>query len=77
VLWTVAAMILAAVGAMTAPVVAQAAPISGGRLVYPASACAHSTDPHRVTCDLLDAPGAPRQPALAGSAPVGSTPANL
>jgi hypothetical protein len=70
-------MILAAVGAMTAPVVAQATPIAGNRLVYPASACAHSTDPHRETCDLVDGPGAPRRPALVRSVPVGYTPADL
>ena len=72
-----AAMILAAVGAQTAPAAAQVPPIAGSRVVYPAAACAQSTDPHRVTCDLVDGPAAPGLPALAGSAPAGYTPANL
>ena len=35
-----AAVILAAVGAQTAPAAAQVPPIAGSRVVYPASACA-------------------------------------
>lgn len=72
-----APVILAAAGAQTAPAAAQVTPIAGSRVVYPASACAQSTDPHRVTCDLVDGPTAPGLPALAGPAPVGYTPANL
>src|SRR6516225_7059926 len=57
----------------TAPVVAEAQSTRGGRVIYPASACAQSTDPHAVTCDLVDGPGA----ASAASAPDGYTPADL
>jgi len=49
----------------------QVTPIAGSRVVYPAPACAQPTDPHRVTCDLLDGPAAPGSSALAGSAPAG------
>jgi Putative Ig domain/PASTA domain/Subtilase family len=72
-----AAMILAAVGAQTAPVAARVTPIAGSRVIYPASACAQSTDPHSVTCDLVDGPAAPGRSALAGSAPAGYTPDDL
>src|SRR5690349_21331879 len=72
-----AAMILAAVGAQSAPAAARVPPIAGSRVVYPASACAQSADPHGVTCDLVDGPAAAGSPALAGSAPAGYTPADL
>ena len=45
-----AAMILAAVGAQTAPAAAQVPPIAGSR-VAPLLRPAQSTDPRRVTCD--------------------------
>ena len=70
-----AAVILAAVGAQTAPVAAPGHADSRQPRRLPclcgASACAQSTDPHRVTCDLVDGPAAPSSPALAGPAPVG------